>query len=833
MAKTLVIVESPAKAKTIGRYLGKGYDVEATMGHIRDLPTKGLGVDVKHDFAPEYEVLASRKKIVSELKKKAAGAERVFLAPDLDREGEAIAWHVKETLKIPDDKAFRVTFNEITKNAIEKAFHSPGKISIDKVNAQQARRILDRLVGYEISPILWRKIPRTTGRNLSAGRVQSVAVRLIVEREREIEAFKAEEFWRITATFSADGVAFEAEFQTKDGEKLPLANEASAKAVLDALAGAQYVVESIETKETRSNPAPPFTTSTLQQAASTLYRFPAKKTMRLAQDLYEGLDLGPEGPVALITYMRTDSVRISNEAIAAIRSHILDAYGKEYLTDKPRAHVSKGKTQEAHEAVRPTYVERMPESVKQYLDEDHYRLYDLIWRRAVASQMAAAVFRITTATIGAGPYGFAAKGRVVAFKGHTVLSSSEDDGEGVLPDLKTGQTLALKSIEPSQHFTQAPARFTEAALVKTLEKEGIGRPSTYATIISTIQERGYVIQRNRLFYPTPLGVFVTDKLVKHFPNILDVGFTRHMEDELDEVESGDMDWVALLKEFYVAFEESLGKAKEEMTPFEETDEVCPLCGKKLVKRLSKAGLFLGCSGYPECKYTRNLSATGAAIEAPQEERKCPTCGKPLTLRSGPRGAFMGCTGYPDCTYTEAVVKSEAGGKTQGDAAAEPLPEVPAKNCPDCGKPLKVRTGKRGAFLGCSGYPKCRHTEPLPEDASAAPGEPGTGEPPADRAAGSAAPRPEQPAVEKKCPNCGKTLVVKQSRRGPFLACPGYPECKHAESLSGVPAGAKPRAEKTGRQCPECGKDLVVRTGKRGRFVGCSGYPKCRYTEDAS
>jgi len=928
------------------------------MGHIRDLPAKGLGVDVEHDFKPTYEILASRKKIVAGLRKKAADAERVYLAPDLDREGEAIAWHVKETLKVPEAKAFRVTFNEITKAAIEKAFRSPGKIAMPKVNAQQARRILDRLVGYEISPILWKKIPRTSGRNLSAGRVQSVAVRLIVEREREIEEFKPEEFWKIIAKLASEGVEFEAELQTRSGEKIAVTSEVGAKEVLAALDGVPFVVASVETRETKSNPAPPFTTSTLQQAASNLLRFPAKKTMRLAQDLYEGMDLGPDGPVALITYMRTDSVRIGTEAIGAIRSLILDAYGRQYLPDKARAYASRGKTQEAHEAVRPTYVERLPETVKPYLDNDHYRLYELIWKRTVASQMASAVFNVTTANIAAGTYGFVAKGRVVIFPGHTVLSNSDPNGEGMLPKLAAGQALTLVAIEPSQKFTQPPPRYTEASLIKTLEKEGIGRPSTYATIISTIQERGYVLQRSRQFYPTSLGVFVNDKLVRHFPTILDMRFTRRMEEELDEVESGETDWVRLLKEFYKAFEKSLKTARTEMTPFEETNEICPECGKGLVKRLSKAGLFLGCSGYPDCKYTRNLSTTGAAMEETKEQ-DCPVCGKPLAVRSGPKGAFLGCTGYPDCKYTAPVgtaqlpevpekmcpkcgkplkVRSgkrgvflgcsdypkcrhteplpaegsaegtdggatggEDSGRTAGEGTAAPLPDVPEKACPECGKPMKVRRGKRGVFLGCSGYPKCRHTEALPvegEEQGA-----GTGgaqaektEAPEARAAAEEA-LPEVPekmcpecgkplkvrsgkrgvflgcsgyptckhteslagagaaeagsegqteakdgatkasakaakavAVEKKCPNCGKTLVVKYSRRGPFLACPGYPECKHAEPISGVPA-KKPALKKVGRQCPDCGKDLVLRSGRRGSFIGCAGYPNCRYTED--
>ena len=392
----------------------------------------------------------------------------------------------------------------------------------------------------------------------------------------------------------------------------------------------------------------------------------------------------------------------------------------------------------------------------------------------------------------------------------------------MLPDLAEAQKLELVTIESTQRFTQPPPRYTEAALVKTLEKEGIGRPSTYATIISTIQERGYVVQQTRLFHPTPLGVFVTDKLVKHFPTILDIRFTRRMEEELDQVESGEIDYVALLKEFYTAFEESLVKAKEEMTPFEETEEVCPECGKKMVKRLSKAGIFLGCGGYPDCKYTKTLSTTGGELTENFEQQDCPICGKPLAMRSGARGPFVGCTAYPECTYTAPVDNPQGGAKPGEEGAKEGLPEVPERECPKCGKPLKVRNGRRGPFLGCSGYPKCRHTEPLPGDASAA------GED-ADKAQAGEAP---EAAIDKKCPNCGKTLVIKKSRRGPFLACPGYPDCKHAEPISGVGV-TKSAPKKAGRECPECGKELIVRSGRRGSFIGCSGYPKCRYTEDAS
>ncbi len=818
MSKSLVIVESPAKARTISRYLGGGYEVEATMGHIRDLPSKDLGIDLEKDFKPTYQVLSGRKKIVANLKKKAASADRVYLAPDLDREGEAIAWHASKALKIDESKAYRVTFNEITKSAIEEAFEHPGKISMDKVNAQQARRLLDRLVGYKISPILWKRIPNVaaarSGGGLSAGRVQSVAVRLIVEREREIEAFEPEEFWRIAAVLSAAGGEFEAELESKDGRKLKVSDQDSAASIAAELEGHEFIVSSLESKDTRSNPAPPFTTSTLQQAASTWLRFAAKKTMRLAQQLYEGVDLDEEGPTALITYMRTDSVRISSEAVSAIRSHIAEHFADSYLPAKPRSYRSKAAAQEAHEAVRPTYIERTPESLKDKLSGDQWKLYDLIWRRAVASQMKPAKFKVTTAVIAAGAYGLTAKGRVVVFDGHTILSGGAKTEDEILPDLSEGETLELKRVTSEQKFTQPPPRYSEAALVRTLEKEGIGRPSTYAAIISTIQDRGYVLLEKRAFRPTPLGVFITDKLVRHFPRIMDLKFTGHMEEELDQVESGTIDWTTVLNEFYDAFKENLVAAEREMQPFEETDEKCPECGKPMTRRISKAGMFLGCSGYPDCKYTRNLSPTGKDVSDGLEGKTCPVCGKPLALRGGPRGPFVGCTGFPECKYTAPVDDPHGGTAEAAEKSSEDASQEPARPCPKCGKPLVARQGKRGRFVGCSGFPKCRHTEPVEEEASR------------EDSAGQEGDQPE-----RKCPNCGKTLVSKMGRRGPFLACPGYPDCKHAEPLKGGGPGRKP-PEKVGRNCPECGRELLYRTGKRGRFVGCSGFPRCRYTESA-
>lgn len=870
MAKSLVIVESSAKAKTIERYLGKDFEVLACMGHIRDLPRKDLGIDLDKNFRPSYEVISGSKKIVARLKKKAAAAESVFLAPDPDREGEAIAWHLKEALKLPDEKAFRVTFNEITKTAVRKAFSAPGKISLDKVNAQQDRRILDRLVGYQISPLLWKRFPTfatagAKGRRpgLSAGRVQSVAVRLIVDREREIEAFDTREFWRITAHLSADGDRFQAELERADGEKLEIPNEIANADILKKLDGADYVVASVEAKETKSNPSPPFTTSTLQQAASTWLRFPAKKTMMLAQQLYQGVGLGEEGQTALITYMRTDSVRMSAEAVSAVRNYIKDNFDKHYLPAKPRSYRSKKGAQEAHEAIRPTYVDHTPESVTPYLTPDQAKLYDLIWRRAVASQMAPARFNVTTVEVAAARYTFVAKGRTILFEGHSVFASGKDEEDTLLPPLAPGHKLDLVELSSQQKFTQPPPRYTEAALVRTLEKEGIGRPSTYATIISTIQ-KNYVVLEKRTFRPTGVGVFVTDKLVKHFPKILDLKFTRHMETELDEVESGKMDWIAVLDEFYSDFRKNLQAADTRMQSFEQTPQTCPLCSKPLVRRVSRSGLYLACSDYPDCRYTRALSLTGRAISADLEDKKCPLCARPLTLRSGPRGPFVGCTGYPECKYVVQVDDPEGGA---APAEGQKEGEMPEKECPKCGKPLVIRSGKRGDFWGCTGYPECKHTEsvepeaPSAEDADKTPAPerkcPECGKPLVVRSgkrgdfwgctgypeckhtesveaeAPSADEDDKTPPPEKTCPNCGKTLVVKSGRRGKFLACPGYPECKHAEPLAGAAAVKKSPPKEVGRDCPQCGKPLLWRKGQHGKFIGCSGFPKCRYTEAAT
>ena len=782
MAKNLVIVESPAKAKTIERYLGKDYRVRASMGHVRDLPPKKLGVDIENDFRPTYTLLAGRKKAIDALKKAAVGADTIYMATDLDREGEAIAWHLCEALGLDPARAKRVVFNEITRQAIQEAFAQPGSIDMDKVSAQEARRILDRLVGYKLSPLLWKKVAK----GLSAGRVQSVTVRLIVEREREIRAFKAEEFWRITAHLRRPGEkkVFKALLAELDGQKFRPGAEADARRVGTAMRQAAYRVASVRKRRALDRPLPPFITSELQRAASTELRFGAKKTMFIAQRLYQGVELGAEGSVALITYMRTDSHHVAPSAQAAARDLVTQAFGADYLPDRPPVYRSRDRAQEAHEAIRPTNVAQTPESVRQFLDRDEARLYELVWKRFVASQMKPAEWDVTEAEIeaaGGGRQGlFKARGRVLVYDGHTRVSGvrlGKDEQE--LPSLAEGEALDLKNLEETQHFTQPPPRYSEATLVRELEKQGIGRPSTYAPIISTIQDRGYVKQEKRQFHATDLGEIVTDKLVEHFPKIMDVKFTSHLEEELDKVEEAKVESLKVIREFWEPFSEALEKASEEMTSAKndvhEEAGPCPECGKPLLKRWSKRGAFLGCSGFPECKHTQPLEGE-ARPQAKPTEHTCEKCGGTMLLRLNGRGEpFLGCENFPKCRSTLPC-----------DAEGNPVkPEPTGETCDKCGAEMVVKRGRRGPFLACSAFPKCRNAKPLP-------GEKGS------KALGK------------------RASVAGEDDRGQKPA---------------ARKTARPKAEPTDRECPDCGQPMVIRSGSRGRFLGCSGYPKCRHTEN--
>jgi DNA topoisomerase-1 len=699
--KPVIIVESPAKTRTLAKILGGAYTIEASMGHVRDLPKSKLGVDVENDFQPIYTPLPDRKETLERLKAVTQGAPAVYLATDPDREGEAIAWHIQQALGLQN--AQRIEFNEITASAVQRALQSPRTIDLDRVNAQQARRVLDRLVGYQISPLLWRKL--RGGRNaLSAGRVQSVAVRLIVEREREIRAFVPEEYWKITATLTPknEHFPFDAELRQKGDAKLELKSEADANAVLSDLQGATYIVESVEKRQRKRTPPPPFITSTLQQEASRKLGFSAKRTMQIAQQLYEGVELGDEGAVGLITYMRTDSVRLSNEALQMAREFIQAHYAPDYLPSKPRQYKTKSGAQDAHEAIRPTDVNRTPDAVKPYLTPEQFRLYELIWKRFVASQMAEAQLEVTSVNIRARDYLFRASGTVVLFDGFLRLyqegkDTAERDEEELppLPPLQQGELLDLLKLTPSQHFTQPPPRYTEATLVKTLEQNGIGRPSTYATILSTIQERGYVALENRAFKPTPLGEAVNDFLVKHFPELFDVPFTARMEQELDEIEEGKADWVQVVRAFYEPMQRQVQSASSSdervEIPVVETDRACPTCGAPMVLRTGRYGQFLACSRYPDCKTTLPAGATGV---------RCPVCatGEIVQRKSKKGRVFYGCTtkGCSLLTWDKPT----------------------GALCPKCNAPLVEKTLKRAQqrIIACNNA-ECdyRETHPLSEE----------------------------------------------------------------------------------------------------------------------
>ena len=683
----LVIVESPAKAKTIQKYLGKGYEVIASMGHIRDLPKSKLGVDVEDGFKPQYIDMKGKGDVIKDLKKRAKKCEKIYLATDPDREGEAISWHIAQMLKLDLEDDIRVAFNEITKSGVTNGMSNPHKIDIDLVNAQQARRILDRLVGYKLSPFLWKKVKR----GLSAGRVQTVAVSLVVDREKEINAFVPREYWSIDAKFTAPGSrkVFDASLLTIDGEKVELANQEQADELLKRLEGAEYEVTAVKKRVTKKQPAPPFITSTLQQEASKKLGFTSKRTMKAAQELYEGVDIEGIGAVGLITYMRTDSLRISDEAKAAAAEYIENVYGKEYLPDKPRVFKSKNNAQDAHEAIRPSLPELTPARVKSSLTSDQNKLYDLIWSRFIASQMANALLDTVSADISANGCVFRASGYSVKFNGFTVLYEEATEGKEAakkeLPPLAVGDKPKLKSIGGNQHFTQPPPRYTEASLIKALEENGIGRPSTYAPTISTITARQYVEHEGKQLKPTTLGEVITELMKEHFQGIVDAKFTADMESNLDEVEKGEKDWVATLSEFYTGFAADLEKAETAMegkrvkVPDEETDVICENCGKNMVIKYGRYGKFLACPGFPDCKNAKQLVT--------ESDGSCPRCGKKMLLKKSKRGrSFYGCEGYPECDFMTWNVPT-------------------AEKCPECGKTLFNKGGKSGKLIcenaGCT------------------------------------------------------------------------------------------------------------------------------------
>src|SRR6202521_2317369 len=874
MARSLVIVESPAKAKTINKYLGRGYVVKASYGHVMDLPKKTIGillpgqengkkkskrkskakgktpekkvakpivVTSENIFEPTYEVIPSKLKVIGELQRAAHTADAVYLAGDPDREGEAICAHLAEILGKPrkyakvvataaaeesngdgakptngakdaerakvtkkpakaelesratPPKIYRVMFNEITQKAIKAAFEHPTQVNENLVDARQARRVLDRLVWYKVSPILWDKVRR----GLSAGRVQTVALRLIVEREQEIRAFVPKEYWTIHALLGAgEPPSFEAKLSKFKGEDIAVANQEAADKVVAAVKKAKWQVASVAQKEKRRNPPPPFTTSKLQQAAYNRLRYTAKNTMRVAQGLYEGVELGAEGSVALITYMRTDSVHVSNDALAQVRDLIPARFGANYLPEKPNFYKSKKDAQEAHEAVRPTEVSRTPEDVRPFLKDDQFKLYQLIWQRFVASQMLPAIFDQTTIDISAGDYTFRATGSVQKFDGYMRVyqlpaanadredDEKDDEGEGKALRLVTeGQSLRLDQIRPDQHFTEPPPRFNDATLVKELEEDGIGRPSTYAAIISTIVEREYVTKNQGRFSPTMLGERVSVLLVKSFEDIFDVTFTARLEEELDEIEEGKLPWREAVKEFWEKFVVDLDRAGDEMLSYKAgipTGKKCEKCGQgELLERISRHGFFLGCSRYPECDFIQDLSP-----ELPEEtsgEPKteyCDNCGKEMAIKRGRFGTFLACTGYPDCKTTRRLV--------EGTRVARQPDELLAELCTLCGKNLVKKSGRFGEFIGCSGYPKCKYTRPI--------------------------------TMGIKCPKCNEGEFVRRGSAGKggrgrprvFYGCSRYPDCDFTTPHMPI---AEP--------CPKCGASFIVeKRTKTGNVRAC-------------
>ncbi len=938
-ARNLVIVESPAKAKTINKYLGRDYVVKASMGHVRDLPPHQYGIDPGQNFKPSYEIVPSRRKLVSELHRLADRAETVYLATDLDREGEAIAWHLVHALNLTPNKVKRVVFNEITKSAIIEAFSRPHDIEIGKVDAQQARRILDRIVGYELSPLLWKKIAK----GLSAGRVQSVAVRLIVDREMAIRAFQPPEYWTIDGVFApadqdiealstewaayiagtgkgdpptlkqrrswqAKRSCFEASLSqvvgktfkpegTLDTSKPVEEMFTSAVENVRPIAGAlgysvsdvssrewgdyahlglkqvelqgkttpstapAFTIKSVDTKRTKSKPSAPFTTASLQQAAANQLHMSASVIMRTAQALYEGVDFKTgEGSIGLITYMRTDSRNLSSESIQAARSWIGDGLGEDYLPAKPNYYSSSAKAQEAHEAIRPTDVTRTPESLKGHLTAQQHKLYKLIWQRFVACQMTPAQWDATTVLIAAetevGEAVFKASGRVLVFDGFYKVTGVPAGGENqMLPAMEVGQRVAPVEIRPQQKFTQGPPRFTEASLVKTLESEGIGRPSTYAAIIQTIQDRGYVEQMDRRFHTTPRGEMVTEKLVAHFPKVMDIRFTSHVEDELDKIEEKHCDWHEVLHEFYDPFKVSLAKANDEMERVraEASEYVCEECGEPMVYRLGKNGRFLSCSAYPKCRVAHNVDKDGKIVAPVKSSEPCELCGKDMILRRSRMGPFLGCAGYPECANTKPC--------TDDGTALRKVEAADLKvSCPECDGPMEVKFARGRSFMGCGKYPKCKATAPLPE--------------------GVYVEKPKPEDAGARCDKCGRKIVIRKSRRGPFLSCSGFPKCRNAmpmdkldhlkelEAEGKIPdpppepvKGAKKTPGKrpknltkeeiaalgpppagfawtrTGRPvvevlpdkpltCFECGDDMTLRNGRFGPFFACHSN-KCK------
>jgi DNA topoisomerase-1 len=847
MPKALVIVESPAKAKTINKYLGKQYVVKASLGHIKDLPERDLAVDVERGFEPRYEIIEGKKKLIAELKQTAKNVESIYLAADPDREGEAICFHLQEELRNGKNgpQIFRVMFNEITKRAIEKAFEKPGQVDVHLVDAQQARRVLDRLVGYKISPLLWDKVRR----GLSAGRVQTVAVRLIVEREREIRAFVPREYWTLDADLDAQNPpVLSARLIRLNDQPAEIASQQSSDEVLAALEGAGYIVKSVGTREKKRNPVAPFITSTLQQESSRKLRFSVKRTMMLAQRLYEGIEIGKEGAVGLITYMRTDSTRVSDDAIRDVRDYIRDRYGNEFLPQGPNIYKSKKEAQDAHEAIRPTSMAFAPEVVEKYLPEDEMKLYRLIWNRIVACQMNPALYDQTAIDVSANgrngvDYTFRATGSVLKFAGFLKVyeegkdQTDEEDEEMKhrLPLVTEGERLVLRALRPEQHFTEPPPRYNEATLVKRLEADGVGRPSTYASILSTIQEREYVVKETGRFIPSELGMVVTDLLLESFDDIFDVKYTARMEEELDEIEDGKLDWRQAMSEFYQRFKRDLDHAEDHMTDIKRmeksTDLVCEKCGKPLVIKWGKHGSFIACTGYPgfspraaEADFDKLQKEIGKRQERTRNEidkrlEKIRARYPGFAVKWSEEGGF---SVYPMDHSTPRRLISDLKGidkviaerrskdRQQMDARLEKIRARYANL--DEFYVMELRDSAIGpVFTWQRKEDFCTYTRELTVDL-----------PDLDKVDLS-----EQGEQEETCENCGRPMVLKKGRFGTFYACTAYPDCKTTKQIGGPQRKADvPLDEK----CPQCGSNLLVKSGRFGEFTACSNYPTCKYVK---
>ena len=788
MSKTLVVVESPSKAKTIQKYLGKEYVVRASFGHVRDLPEKEMGIELDNQFKPKYEVLKEKVKITKELQGEAAQATRVILASDPDREGEAIAWHLSALLEKKCSDIKRAKFNEITEEAIKEAVRRASEIDLKLVNSQQARRLLDRIVGYKLSP--W--LSNVLSGKLSAGRVQSVSLKIICDRDAEVKGFKAEEYWKIIAQLTPlnSSEMFEAELYQIGQEKTSIPNGALAEKIVEALKPETFIVSGLSKKERKRAALPPFITSTLQQEAVRKLRWDSKKVMKVAQELYEGVELAAGALHGLITYMRTDSTRVSEDFQKTTLSFIEKKWGKAYSPSPPNIYKTKGAAQDAHEAVRPTDASREPGEIKRYLTDDQHSLYKLIWERYVASQMSAAVYNTVAVNISAGKHLFKANGYSVKFDGFMILYVEDRDveegedkveeREKKLPTLEEKEALKVKKMDPRQKFTQPPPKFSEATLIKELERLGVGRPSTYAAIVSTLKDRGYVEIKKHKFEPTQLGVDIVKTLTTHFPEIMDAHFTAGMEEQLDLIAEGKENWVKVMGEFYTPFIAALKAATISAggSSKESSGVACPNCGMGMAQKQGKYGPFLGCMGYPDCKTISSLKPKGESMGA------CDKCGKDMVLKHSKKDKgeekFLGCSGYPDCKNSKPFGEKKSG-------------VVSGETCGTCGKPMALKKSAHGEFYGCTGYPDCKATAPT---------------------------------EEKRCSQCKSPMEKKRNDLGQFWACTNFPDCRSTEKIGGGKSD-KPPAKSTGEKCPKCGKDLVLRSGKNGEFHGCSGYPDCK------